>query len=89
MRSRVMFGRVGLCMYVRNYVYIYIYIDKKTRLFSALLLENLLLSVIYCLLFEFKRLQCGLLHSASYTDRAIYAFPNKTRRPPWPQNIFL
>ena len=65
--------------------------STKNRLFSALLLEKLLLhvSVICCLLFEFKCLQCGLLHPASYTARAIHAFPNKTRRPPWPWNIFF
>ena len=78
-----MFGRVGLC------VHVYIYIcQQKNRLFSALPLENLLLSVMRCLLFKFKRLQCGLLHPASCTDRAIYAFPNKTWTSPWPRNIF-
>ena len=63
-------------MYVRIYIYIYI------------LLQNLL-NVICCLLFEFKCLQCarGLLHQASYTDRAIHALPNKTRRPPGPKII--
>ena len=54
------------------------YVNKKNRLFSALPLKNLLLNVIYCLLFKFKHLQCGLLHPASCTDRAIHAFPNKT-----------
>ena len=36
------------------------------KLFSALLLENLLLIVICSLPFEFKRLQCGLLRPVSY-----------------------
>ena len=72
---------VSVC--VRTYMYIYL--STKNRLFSALLLEKLLLSVICCLLFEFKRLQCGLLHPASYTDRAIHAFPNKTWKPPGPE----
>ena len=75
-------------MYVCIYIYIYIYVDKN-RLFSALLLQNLLLSVICCLLFEFKYFQCGLLRPASYTDRAIHAFPNKMQRPPWPRNSFF
>ena len=80
------FGCVGLCTYVRICIYI---CRQKNRLFNALLLENLLLSVICCLLFEFKRLQCGLLRPASCTDRVIHAFPNKTWRPPWPRNIFF
>ena len=42
--------------------------STKNRLFSALPLEDLLLSVICCLLFKFKRLQCGLLCPASCTD---------------------
>ena len=71
-------------------VYIYIYVcQQKYGLFSALLLEYLLLSVIYCLVLEFKRLWCGLLHPASCTDGAIHAFPNKTQRPPGPRNIVL
>ena len=66
------------------------YVNKKNRLFSALLpLENLLLNVIYCLLFKFKRLQCGLLRPASCTDRVIHAFPNKTCRPPLAPKYFL
>ena len=86
------FGCIGFCTYVRIYIYIYIYIiyirspqlknmSTKNRLFIALPLENLLLSVICCLLFKFKRLQCSLLHPASYIDRAIHTFPNKTWRP--------
>ena len=59
--------------------------STKNRLLSALPLENLLLGIICCLLFEFKHLQCGLLRPTSYTDRAIHAFPNKTRRPPGPE----
>ena len=50
---------------------------------------NLLLSVICCLLFEFKRLQCGLLCPVSCTNRVIHAFPNKTRGLLRPQNIFF
>ena len=72
MHSRVMCLLAGLCICMAT----------KNRLFSALMLENLLLSVICCFLFEFKRLQCGLLHPASCTDRAIHVFPSKTRRPP-------
>ena len=64
------FGCVSLCTYVRVHTYVYI-CQHKNRLFSALLLENLLLSVICCLLFEFKHIQCGLLHPVSYTDREI------------------
>ena len=45
------------CVYAYIYIYIFIYVcQQKNRLFSAL---NLLLSVICCLLFKFKRLQCG------------------------------
>ena len=43
--------------------------------------KNLLLSVICCLLFEFKRLQCSLLRPASYS--------RNTRRLPRPRNIFF
>ena len=32
---------------------------NTNRLFTTLVLENLLLSVICCLLFELKRLQCN------------------------------
>ena len=56
----------------------------KNRLFSALLLEYLL-SVLCCLLFEFKCFQCGLLCPASCTNRAIHAFLNKMRGPPGPE----
>ena len=67
----------GLCVWSRWFVYarisIFVYIcQQKNRLFSALLLKNFLLSVICCWLFEFKCLQCGLLHPASSTDRAIW-----------------
>ena len=101
MRSRVMHLVMSVCVYV--YIYIYIHIHKRTqiltiyicmstknRLFSALLLENLLLSVICCLLFKIKCLQCGLLlRPVSCKDRAIHAFPNKMLSFPWPWNIFL
>ena len=41
------FSCVGLCTYVCMYVYVYIHVYfDKNRLFSALPLENLLLSVI-------------------------------------------
>ena len=83
MRSRVMCSVASVCI-----IYIYVCMSTKNRLFSALPLENLLLSIICCLL-EFKHLQCGLLRPTSYTDRAIHAFPNKMRRPPWPRNIFF
>ena len=62
---------------------------QKNWLFSALPLENLLLSVMSCLFFDFKHLQCGLLRPASCTDRVIHAFPNKMRTSPWPRNIFF
>ena len=72
------------------YICIYIYVcQQKNRLFSALPLENLLLSVMSGLLFKYKRLQCGLLRPASCTDRVIHAFPNKTWTSPWPRNIFF
>ena len=68
----------GLCAWSRQFVYVYM--STKNRLFSVLLLENLLLSVICCLPFEFKHLQCGLLYPASCTDRASHTFPNKMQR---------
>ena len=55
------------------------------RLFSALPPKNLQPTVFYCFLTESKCLQCGLLHPASCTDRAIYDFLNKTQRPPGPK----
>ena len=48
---------------------------------AALMLETFLLSVICCLLFQFKCLQCGFLSPVSCTDKAIHAFSNKTQRP--------
>ena len=62
--------------------------STKNRLFSVLPFENLLLNVIYCFLFKFKRLQCGLLRLASCTDRGIHAFPNKTWGPLAPKFFF-
>ena len=50
-----------LCIWSHRFVYVCMYMWSKNWLFSDLLLENLLLSVICCLLFKFKRLQCGLL----------------------------
>ena len=57
------FGRVGLCAYmyiciiIYIYIYNYIYIcQQKNRLFSALPLENFLLSVMSCLLFKYRPL---------------------------------
>ena len=39
-----------------------------------------------CLLFKFKRLQYGLLHPVSCTDRVIHAFPkNRHEGPPGPE----
>ena len=90
MRSRVMRLVLSVCVrtYVRIYtlyIYLFLYMSTKNRLFSALQLENLLLCVICCLLSEFKCLQCGLLHPANYRARAIHAFPNKTWRSPGPK----
>ena len=80
------------CMHSKGYAFSYIRLcicvyvcQQKNRLFSALPLENLLLSVICCLVFKFKHLQCGLLRPASCTDRVIHAFPNKTSSPPGPE----
>ena len=78
-------GRDYIYMNGRDYIYIY---HQKNRLFSALPLKNLL-SVTAACSFKFRRLQCGLLHPASCTDRVIHAFSNKTWRSPWPRNIFL
>ena len=70
---------ITLCAYVQqSYVFdcvgLYICMSTKNRLLSVLPLENLLLSVFYYFLTEFKHLQCGLPHPVS---RAIHAFPNK------------
>ena len=80
---------IHIYIYIYIYIYVYTYMSTKNRLFSALPLENLQLGVNFCLLFKFKRLQCGLLRPASYTDRVIHALPNKTRKSPWPRNIYF
>ena len=66
------FGRVGLRAYNIMYIYIYMYVNKKNRLFSALPLENLLLSVMHCLHLKFKCLQCGLLRPAIDMPGTMY-----------------
>ena len=60
------FTRIGL----------WICVDKTQAACYCLVLlaKNLLLSVICCLLFEFKCLQYSLLRPASCTDRAIHTF---------------
>ena len=86
--ARVNYYPVRVCVWSHQFVYIrilFIFMSTKNRLFSGLPFKNLLLSVIYCLLFEFKHLQCDLLCPASCTDRAIHAFPNKTCRSPGPE----
>ena len=69
-----------LCIWSCLLVCIHIITSTKSRLFSVLPLENLLLSAFYYMYFltEVKHLQCGLLCPASCTDRAIHSFPNKT-----------
>ena len=81
-------GYAFCCVRLYVCIFVYIYVNKKNRLFSALPLGNLL-NVIYCLFFKFKWLQCGLLRPASCTDRVINAFPNKTCRPPLAPKYFL
>ena len=76
------FGHVSLCTYVRICLYI---IMSTKKLFGTLPLKNFPLSLICCLLFEFKCLQRGLLHPASYAD----AFPNKMWRPLAPKSFLL
>ena len=49
----------------------YVCMWSKNWLFSALSLENLL-SVMSCLLFKLKCLQCGLLRPVSCTDKVIH-----------------
>ena len=70
MCSKVMHLVTSVC--VQTFVYIYMYVIKK--LFSAFPLENPLLSITYCLLFENKRLLFGLLRPASCSDGTIHAF---------------
>ena len=73
------FGCIGLNVCIIIYI-IYMYVAKN-RLFSALPLESILLSVFYYFLTEFKCLQCGLLCPTSCTDRAILTFLLKERGP--------
>ena len=73
---------------IRMYVCMYVF-QQKYRLFSALLLKNLLLCVTCWLHFKIKCLQCGLLHPASCTDRVIHAFPSRTWRFHWHWNTFF
>ena len=56
------------------------------RFVCVRILENLLPSVFYCYLTEFKRLQCVLLRPASRTSRAIHRFLLKQSGPPALQN---
>ena len=44
-------ARLGLCAYVRTYIYV---CQQKNRLFSTLILENLLLSVIFFFFLQWK-----------------------------------
>ena len=76
------------CMYI--YLYIYMYVNKK-RLFTTLLLENLPLSVFYCSLTEWKRLQCGLLSRASLyrQNKSTYVLMPRWCLVPKPLNIIL
>ena len=91
MHSRLMHLVAMVCVRIGIYIYIYIQnFDRKQAVQCLKLpLTNILLRVICCLLFEFKCLQCGLLCPASYTDRAIRAFPNITRRPLAPKCFLL
>ena len=45
------------------YIYIYIYANTK-QVVRCLTTQNILLTVIYCLLIEFTHLQCDLLYVA-------------------------
>ena len=78
MRSKVMCLVASVVCIIIYIVYMYV---AKNRLFSALPLESLLLSVFYYFLTEFKCLQCGLLCPTSCTDRAILTFLLKERGP--------
>ena len=74
MCSRVMrlVTSVCVCVYVYTGVYVCVYIcGQKIDLFSVLLFKKFLLSVLYYLILEFKRLQSGFLRPASCTDGAI------------------
>ena len=71
----------GFCIWVCQfavctYICMYYLLTKKQAVY--LLLANFLLSIICFLFFEFKSLQCGLLHPASCTARAIHAFQKNT-----------
>ena len=72
MRSRVM-RLVGWFVYVCVYVCMtcVCICGQKIDLFSVLPFEKFLLSVLYYLILEFKRLQSGFLRPASCTDGAI------------------
>ena len=72
----------GLCVWSCRFVYahIHVYVNKN-KVFSAVSLKNILLSVFYFFLTEFKCLKYGLLNptSCTCTNRAIHASPNKTQ----------
>ena len=67
----------GLCVWSRLFVYAVLCLTARK--------SPACIGTICCLLFEFKHLQCGLQRPASYTDRAIHAFPNNMWRPPGPE----
>ena len=80
MHSRVMRLVASVCVCVYVYIYIYVCVcvcvcmyvcGQKIDLFSVLLFEKFLLSVLYYLILEFKRLQSGFLRPASCIDGAI------------------
>ena len=73
-----------------TYMHVHVYMSTKNRLFSALPLENLLLSVIYCLFFEFKMPPVWFATSSELYRQSnwIHAFPNKTWRAPLALEIF-
>ena len=60
------------------------YMSTKDSLFGAILLEKLLLSLICCLLFEFKHLQCGLLGLVRIQTEQFMPFQIRRGRPPGP-----
>ena len=65
-----MYVCMHVCMYVCMYVYMYMCVYMRPKN-SVLSFKKFLLSVLYYLILEFKRLQSGCLCPASCIDEAI------------------
>ena len=71
---------IWLCRFVYNYVTNMYINNTSCRLFTALLVENLLICVTCCLLFKFIHLQAVACMLCSASCREMHAFSKKTYR---------